>query len=424
MRSWVIRVLGLALGVLLAGCGGGTDLTKAQLRLVNASEYGALDMSVDGSSLFSAVPYGGSASYQPADPAAMDTIISQPGSATALVSLTPAVTKNHHYTLLAYGRQGALSTLLLDDNAGAPASGKTLLRVVNAAPDAGALDVYLTASTDPLSGAVPLQAAAAVGTLGSYLTVNSNTWRLRVTAAGSKTDLRLDVAALALASEGVNTLVLTPGRGGVMVNALLLADGSESITRADATQARVRALAAVSGGASVTSTVGGTSLLDGVGAPAIGPYALADAGAPAVAVSVNGTALAAGSATLIAGGDYTLLVYGSPSAPQLAWLEDDNHLPTDASGAKLRLVHALDGLDGSLSLKVDFVPIPGAVLPGTASAYAPVGASTTASLTVTTPGLATPVVSATDQTFLAGSIYSYFVVGAVDAPLGILQKDR
>ncbi len=423
MRSWVIRVLGLAL-LLLAGCGGGTDLTKAQLRLVNASEYGALDMSVDGSSLFSSVPYGGSAAYQPADPAAMDTVISQPGSATALASLTPAVTKDHHYTLLAYGRQGALATLVLDDNTGAPASGKTLLRVVNAAPDAGALDVYLTASGDTLAGAVPLQAAAAVGTLGSYLTVNSASWRLRVTAAGSKTDLRLDVAALTLASEGVDTLVLTPGRGGVMVNALLLADGSESIQRADATQARVRVAAAVSGGASVTAAVGDTTLLDGVGAPAVGLYTLVDAGTPPVAVSVNGTALAASSATLAAGGDYTLLVYGPPSAPQLAWVEDDNHLPTDSGGAVLRLVHALDGLSGAMSLSADFVPVAGGVLPGTASAYAPVAASTTAALSVTSSGLASPLFSATNQTFLAGGVYSLFVVGAVDAPVGILRKDR
>jgi hypothetical protein len=423
MRCWVNRVLGLALMALLAGCGGGTDLTKAQLRLVNASEYGALDMSVGGSSLFSAVPYGGSASYQPADPAAMDTVVSQPGSATALVSLTPAVTKNQHYTLLAYGRQGALSTLLLDDNTGAPASGKTLLRVVNAAPDAGALDVYLTASTDPLSGAVPLQSAAAVGTLGSYLTVNSATWRLRVTGAGSKTDLRLDVAALALPSEGVDTLVLTPGRGGVMVNALLLADGSASIVRADATQARVRVAAALGGGASVTAAVGGTTLLDGVGAPALGLYTLVDAGTPAVAVSVNGSALAPSSATLAAGGDYSLLVYGSAAAPQLAWVEDDNHLPANPGGAELRLVHALDGA-GALSLSADFVPLAGGVLPGTASAYAPVAASTTAALSVTSPGLASPLFSATGQTFVAGGIYSLFVVGALDAPVGILRQDR
>ena len=48
-------------------------------------------------------------------------------------------------------------------SAGAPASGRTLLRVVNAAADAGALDVYLTGSDEPLSSAVPVLAGAEFG---------------------------------------------------------------------------------------------------------------------------------------------------------------------------------------------------------------------------------------------------------------------
>ena len=310
---WFAALAPALAALLLAACGdggGGTDRTKAQLRLVNASDaYAALDLRVDDQLRQGGVPYGGVADYVAVDPSDAASEITRSGSTTPLLSFTPAVARDKHYTLLAYGAEGALRQLQIDDNVGDPDDGRTLLRVVNADPDAGALDVYLTAGDEALAQAVPVQAGAEYGTAGSLLTVNSATWRLRVTAGGSKTELRLDLPGLVLASRGIVTLVLTPGRGGVLLNALLVTQRG-SIERRDTTQARVRVAAGVADSGAVSASVGGSVLMASVGSPAVGLYTLLPAGTQPVALAVNGTPLAADPVTLYAGADYTLLVRG------------------------------------------------------------------------------------------------------------------
>jgi len=424
MCRW-IAPLAAALLLLTACGGGGTDRTKAQLRLVNASSgYAGLDLTVNGVLLQGNVGYGAAADYVAVDPGNAATTINSAGSSTALLSFTPAVSKSSDYTLLAYGGQGALSQLQLDDNSGAPDSGKALLRVINAAPDAGSLDLYLTGSSDLLAASVPVLAGAGVGAVGSWLTVTATTWRLRVTAGGSKTDLRLDLPAVTLASKQIATLVLTPGSGGVLVNALLLTQQAD-IARLDGTLARVRVAAGLAAGGAVSASVGGTALMTGVGSPAVGLYALLPAGPQSVVVTANGAAVpGAATYTLAAGGDYTLLVYGPLAAPKLNWVADDNRLPSDPTQARVRLLDGLPTLATPLAMTVDFVPVADSVLPGNASAYAFVPASTTSALSVTASGLASPLFSATTQTFVAGANYTLFVVGDDAAPTGILRKDR
>ena len=417
-------VAGLASG--LASCGGGgTDRTKAQLRLLNASSgYAELDLLVADTRRQSAVAYGATAAYVEVAPGdASNTAISRAGSATSLLTLSPSLNKNSSYTLLAYGRAGVLKSLLIDDNSSAPASGRSTLRLLNAAPDAGTLDVYITGADEPLASAVPVQSGVEAGVLGPLLSVSSANWRLRVTAAGNKSDLRLDLPALALASQQVATLVLTPGAGGVLVNALLSVQQS-AITRLDNTQARVRVVAGVADSAAISASVGGVAVAANVGSPAAGAYTAVAAGSPNLTVLVNGQPFQTSNPTLLAGADYSLLVYGPAASPRVSWLSDDNRPPANSSTAQVRLVHGVTGLTGNLSMTVDFLPLADGVAPGAASAYGATAASTTARLAVTAAGLAAPLFSAIDQRLDANATYSVFVVGAVAAPTGILRKDR
>jgi hypothetical protein len=419
---WLATVAVAALS--LAACGGGTDKTKAQVRLVNATiDYGSLQMSVDGSLRQSGLGYGSTADYTEVDPGKAASIISQTGSATSLLSFTPSVSKGDYYTVLAYGALGTLKQVTLDDNGSAPDANQTYLRVINAAPDAGSLDVFITGSSDSLASSVAVQAGAAFGSLGSYLTINSGTWRLRVSGANAKTDLRLDLTGLVLDSKQVATLVLTPGTGGVLVNALLLTQQS-GINRLDNTQARMRLTAGVTSGGSVTASVGGTTVGTGLTSPVASTYTLVPAGAQSLSVSVNGNAVTAPTGPLTAGADYTLLVYGSPTSPVATRLQDDNHLPTDTTQAKLRLVNGVSPLSTPLALTADFLPIASNVSPGAASDYGSVLATTTAKLSVTAAGQSTALFSAVDQVFSANANYTLFVVGSDSAAVGILRKDR
>ncbi len=424
MQGWRTALATLLAGaLLLTGCGGGADRTKAQLRLVNASAgYSSLDLRVQGALRQGAVAYGASDSYVEVDPKEADTTITSASSPTALLSLTPALEKNKRYSVLAYGAQGALRQLLLDENTNAPDTNRSLLRVVNAAPDAGALDIYITGADDTLAASVPVQSAAAFGTLGSFLTLTSGSWRLRITAAGSKTDVRLNLSPLALASKQITTLVLTPARGGVLVNALLVNQNS-GIGRLDSTQARVRVAAGVTNAAAVVAKVGGITVLDG-NAAVISAYTLLAGGTQPVAVTVNAAAVTAPDKTLDAGGDYTLLVYGPASAPLLGWIEDGIRLPSDTSQARLRLVNGVAG-NVPLSMTVNLLPVvTGTVATGTASSYAEITPVSGATLSVTASGQTTPIYSAADQTFVAGATYSVFVLGDPTAAVGTVRKDR
>jgi len=420
-----INVLAAA-ALLLAACGGSddNDRTKAKLRLVNASSaYAEIDLFVDDTLRQGNVGYGNTASYVEVDPGEADSKITRSGSTTALLSFTPGIERDKHYTVLAYGAEGALRQMLVDDNVGDPDSGRALLRVVNAAPGAGKLDIYLTAADEPLASAVPLQAGAEYGVANGLLTVDSTSWRLRVTAAGSKTDLRLDLPALVLESKQVATLVLTPARGGVLMNMLLLTQRA-GIARQDTALARVRVAAGVADSGAVSAAVGGRVLMASVGSPAVGLYALLPAGTQPVALAVNGTALAAPVVTLAAGADYTLLVRGTPAAPQSGWIEDDNHRAADSRQVRLRLVNGVADLAAPLSMTVDFVPAADGVVAGAASGYLSLDATLTAQLSVTAAGLSAPLFSAVDQPLTAGAVYSVFVVGAPAAAVGILRKDH
>lgn len=424
----------MATGALLSACGGGADRTKAQVRMVNASAgYMQLDLQVDGQLRQGQVGYGAAEAYVEIDPGKASSSITSAGSATTLLSFTPALSEKKHYTVLAFGAAGALRQMLLDENSAAPDTNKALLRVVNASPDAGPLDVYLTAPGDPLPQVVAVQTAVAYGVQGNYTLVNSGTWQLRITAAGSKTDVRLDVPVLSLASKQISTLVLTASQGGLMVNSLMLAQQG-GIARMDTQQARVRLVAAVTDSAVVKASLGTTSLISTtanageITSPSLDSYVLVPVGSWAATVSVNGQPLTVPAETLKSGQDYSFMVHGPSSAPTSSWLVDDNRLPSDATQAKLRLINGLADTSAALAMKLDGSSVAGAVLVGAASGYTlvkPVAAGgTNGRLTITAAGIPTAIYTSASQTLVAGGSYSVFVVGPVAAPSGLVGVDR
>jgi hypothetical protein len=284
------------------------------------------------------------------------------------------------------------------------------------------MDVYLTGATDALSAAVPIASATAVGTLGSFLTVDSGTWRLRLTGAGTASDLRLDVGGLVLDSKGVYTLVLAPASGGVMAQALLIPQQATVAVQALA-HARVRVAAALGGGGAVQATLGGTTLLGETASPAVGAYVVVPSGEQLLAVTAGGAALASTTVNLPAGGERTLLVHSAGGTAQASWLTDDNRRPSSSTLAKLRLVNAIPTNTASLSMTVDALPLASAVAPGAASAAAELSPGTTLAIAATPAGAATAIFRAEDQTLVADAVYTLFIWGGT-APTGTLRKDR
>lgn len=411
-----------ALLTLLVGCGGGTDRTKAQVRLVNASTgYASLELRVDDEVRQSGVAYGGSADYVTAKPGKTFTVYS-PSATTSLLSFTPSVSENKYYSLVAYGRSGALKQILVDENNAQPDTNRSYVRVLNAAPDAGALDVYITGASDALEDSVAVQSAAAADTLGSFVTITSGTWRVRATVPGGKAaaDVRLDLSGISFGSKEVLTLVLVPGPSGVLVKALVLRQQGGLDVKAS-TQARVRVATGIK---NLGVSLDGSAVLAATGLPVVTSYAVVAAGTPTLAATVGGTAVAGlANPTLDPGTDYTLLVHGTAAAPVLAWIVDNNAPSTDTTKAKLRLVNGTAGYTGSLSMTVDGSPLGATVAQGLASAYVNQAATSTAVVAVAEPS-AGSVYSAIDRVFTAGGIYSVFVLGESGSASGVFRQDR
>ncbi|MBK1711645.1 DUF4397 domain-containing protein [Rubrivivax gelatinosus] len=423
-RRWLS--LALSSPVVLAGCGGGEDTTKAHVRFINASSYDSLTLKVDGDNLFSSIAYGIETKYKDVDPGDCDSTISRSGSASALVStFTPSLSEDDYYTILAWGPVGDLDWLQLDETTSDPDDDQSKVRVFNGATDAGVLDVYVMGADDTLADSVATQSAAAVGTLNDFIKIDSGTWRVVVTASGSKSDVRLDVSDIVFGDGKVYTLALTAAASGVLVNGLLLREEKSTLTRIDVTDARVRVAAAAAANATVTATVDGTELLSS-GSPVVSDYALVDAGTPTVAVAIGSTDVSSSlpSGTLVAGTDYTLLVYGSAGAPAAVWLTDDNTLSTDSSKGKIRLINAISDLGSTLSLKLGSSQLVTSVAVGTASAYVDVSTASSGTLIVTSPVVTGSVLSLTEQVIEAGKVYTVLVGGSAAAPAGDLVEDH
>lgn len=427
----MLRLLLVTLAtMLLAACGDFETLTETRVRLVNATSGGfdELDLYVDGDRRITGVAVGDVSSYTGLDADTYSIALARTGSVTLLATTTQTLEEDVDYTHVAYGTQGSLRAVLLAGDESEPDSGRIKLRVLNGATDAGAVDVYLTAPEDPLDDATPVAADVAADSTSDYVTLNRADYRIRVTAAGDRDDVRLDTGAAAVRfdSRQVSTLVVSGTTGGVLVNgALVVQDGG--VQSFPNPYARVRVVAALATGAQVGVQAGGQTLLAAQPSPVVGAYTLLPAGTPTMTVTVNGVALPASTLDAPAGADLSVLVYGRPIAPQVKVLADDNRLPSGSGNAKIRLLHAVAGLDETMTLSVAFTPRASAGY-GEASAPAQLSAGSNLRLEVTSPTPPTTKYLLDDVTLDAQGVYTVFMLGSFDNPLltlaASLRKDH
>lgn len=407
---------------LLAACGGsgGSDSNnkgKAQLRLVNASSaYTGLDLKIGDTAIATGVAYGGASAYAAVEADTSLTMLVQSGG-TTLTSRSGTLTKDRNYALVSYGWAGNMKVEAIDESQDAPADNYSKLQIVNVA-ETGKLDVYLTQNVDDLGNATPTFASTESGNV--VTAIASGSYRVRVTAAGSKTDLRLNIPTITLSSKQIATLVITPTQGGVLVSSLLMTQQGATSAQG-AGNARARVVSTVADNATVTATLGGTTML--ANNSKIGDYQIITAGQPVLNATVAGVAIPARTTTLAAGSDYTLLIWGPANAPQVEVLADDNRLPA-ASTAKFRVINGLANQNGGLTLTLDYSAIASNVAAGKSSTIASVTAPTTSQLSVFTPDQVQPIYNVPTLAVQNQGVYTVFMMGSAAKPEGILRKDR
>jgi hypothetical protein len=426
IRKWLGTAAACAATALTACGGGGGSSDSASVRLVNATlTHASISLlangvaAVDATAIDAASGYVGVAAGSPA------LQVNDTTSGSALATLAPSVAKDSHYVVIAYESGGTLRTTVIAEDTAAPAAGTASLRVFDAATDAGAIDVYvtdpatdittLTSPTFTFISSTSLQASG-------FLAIAPGTYRVRVTGSGNPLDLRLDMPSVALTSQEVAALMLTPTTGGTLVNGAVLAQQG-TYTAGRNTSARVRLAAAVSSGAIVSASAGTAAIGNNVVAPSVGGYVIVPAGA-ALNVSVNGASITAPAATLAAGSDSTLLVYGSAAAPTASLIADDNHLPATSGNLKLRLLNGLTGAASPLTLDAAFAVIASNVAPGTVSPYAVVASSTALRIDVFSPASLTPIYSDPALPVPGNAVYTLFMLGDAATPIPLLRRDR
>ena len=431
-RLALLATFAALLGLVSCGSGGGSG-GQTNVRAINlTTDLASLDIYLGGTKQFSALASGAVSNSLSLDANTYTVNVNSAGNASNLFTGSYSLTKDAHYTAVVWGPQASLRVTALpeDDDTSVITSGNAKIRVLNATTETGALDVYLTAPGADLSAASPIQGNLPSGSLAGYkdIAATGTTYQLRVTSQGNPKDVRLDIGSVSLTAAKYQTLVLTAGTGGTLINGQLIVNQGAATSLVNS-QARVRFAASVDSGGAVTVAVGGTALSPGgLVATAQGFYTSVTAGNAALTTTVNGVKLLTTpqAITLASGTDYTLLVYGSPANPQVVTIVDDNRLPSISGRTKIRVVNGVAGL-GALSMSVDNVaPLETSfVVAGTGSAYAQLASNSSSNISVGTATL--PAIYASTRPpgdlLTSQSVYTVFVLSGGAKPQGFLLKD-
>ena len=187
----------------------------SQLRFVHAAPgTAAVDFRVEATPARTNVAYASnSITYSNVTPGSRALAVRLTGGATDLAAATQELGASRAYTAALVKRAAGPAIVLFADTNTAAAAGKAKLRVINAAPAAASVDVYVTAADADLATATPVATAVLFEKASKYTEVTSGTQRIRLTAAGTKTVL-LNLAGFELPNGGVRTVVLMEANGG------------------------------------------------------------------------------------------------------------------------------------------------------------------------------------------------------------------
>src|SRR5262249_37183981 len=104
-----------------------------------------------------------------------------------------------------------------------PAAGSAKVRVIHAAPAAGAFDVYITDPTADIATASPSLTDITFNSASAYVELPSGNYELRITPSGTKT-VSIDTP-LTLGDGDIRTAIATEAvGGGPPLSAVVLAD--------------------------------------------------------------------------------------------------------------------------------------------------------------------------------------------------------
>ncbi len=439
MKRFLLGIASAAAVALLSACGDGH--VAPSLRAVHASPDGPrVDILVDGQKIADAT-YKASTAFQPVSDGTRRVQVNVSGSSPAVtvIDANVATEPGRRYTVFAVDKVARIAPLVVEDQGDTPAAGQVKLRVVHAAPDAPAVDVYVTAPQASLTGTSPTlsfafkQVVPASGRPG--LQVPAGDYRIRVTPAGAASNVIFDSGTVPLAAGADLLLAAVADTGTASPISLLVLplSGASAELRDSRAQVRVGHFSpntpAVDAylrpaGATIAASnrvVAGASFGTATPFSAVTPgsyrASVALAGSTTEALGLDAALAARTAASVFAIG---LLNGTGASALRLAAYPDDTAAPATGK-AKLRVLHlspdapAVDvvalGAGGAIAARL----VQNLAFPNASAAYLTLEPGTYTVAVVPT-GATTPVLpsaAGTQIQLAADRVYSALAVGCL-----------
>jgi hypothetical protein len=192
-------ILALSACLLAMGCG---NSTASYVRSVNASNgLTNYTIQVGLQGVASSLPYGTegvqpkgdnysvndtSGNYRPIADGTNQKVIVTNSANTALVSGTQSFLANTYYTIITLAPAPSIELRTLTDGDVAPSSGNFKLRMMQASPTAGAVDVYVVPQGASIGGATPIVTNLQFGNAAStYSQASAAAVQVEVTPTGN-----------------------------------------------------------------------------------------------------------------------------------------------------------------------------------------------------------------------------------------------
>ncbi|WP_100639966.1 DUF4397 domain-containing protein [Marinobacter salexigens] len=440
MKTKYALTMVLAGSLMLVGCSDDDDDSVAQepmskVRVLHASpDAPAVDVAIDGNVVLTGVKFQQGTGYLYV-PAGTREISVQVGGADVLIE-SFALDEGRFYSIIAQDSVASLDLEALDDTE-RRANGTIDVTVVHASPDAGSVDVNVTAPGAALP-AMPTLPNVPFGANATLDPVPAADYQVRIAGAGGS-DIVYDSGALAIASD-VTVVAVNSVKGVSPVSLLVWAESDPVVTAVLSNSAEVRIVHAVED-VTVDVFVDGEEAKGDFLYGTNTPYLVLPAGDRDVAVApANGgiggaLATLGGTLTLERGESYTVIAAGDVnqlSKTRLIVLAD-RRAPSDAAQADVRLVHAAAAPEAQ---PVDIFVLPAGgpvmgeptfpdVLLGKDTGYVTVPAATY-DVTIAADGTTMAAVPGTQGLDLpAGSVTTAIAIGASVGSLeALLLEDR
>jgi uncharacterized protein DUF4397 len=190
--------------------------SNSQLRVLQASpdETTTLNILLDGNTSFSNIALGTPTNYASVASGSRHLQVEASNSSTPSIDETVTFNASTNYTLITANFATSLTPILLTDNVTAPASGDFQLRLLNAAPSAGSIDIYVVAP-GTAAGSVPATVTSLpFASATSYQSLTAGSYDVIFTQAGFPGVPYAQMSSVSFGSGQNRTVVLVSNAAG------------------------------------------------------------------------------------------------------------------------------------------------------------------------------------------------------------------